>query len=291
MILLFETEKATTHTEGKNTYLEGIALRSEVVNKNHRFYPRHVLESAVESLNEKIKEGNAFGCFGHPTSPETDHARISHVVQSFRRRGNDWHARARVIDEGAGNIVKAILKAKGNVGFSSRGTGNTKKSGNHEVVETGYRLHALDCVVDPSIGSFAHVLKESILNESFSPSEAALAIKLMKESKYLSADPRYYEMPFRGHAAFTGLEDDGKTYPERLQDEERALMARLADVQREIALQDPGLDPEKYRTYLQSIKDPVQRARQAREFMDHLRNERMRKMALGHLSRISKYNS
>ena len=255
MILLFETEKATTHTEGKNTYLEGIALRSEVVNKNHRFYPRHVLESAVESLNEKIKEGNAFGCFGHPTSPETDHARISHVVQSFRRRGNDWHARARVIDEGAGNIVKAILKAKGKVGFSSRGSGSVKQNGNHVVVESGYVLHALDCVVDPSIGSFAYVLKESILNDSFSPSEAALAIKLMKESKYPSADPKYYELPFRGHAAF-GLADDGKTYPERLQDEERALMARLADVQREISLQDPGPDSGTYRTYLQSIKDP-----------------------------------
>jgi hypothetical protein len=289
-MFLFETESANAQFENRGVYLHGVAIKSEVVNKNNRFYPRHILESGLESLNEKIKSGSAYGSFGHPTSTETDSTRISHIVESLRRRGNDWHCRSRVIDEGCGKILQSVLRARGNVGYSSRSSGSTKKHGDHELVQEGLTVHTIDVVQDPSIGTFAKALHESILNESFNAEDTKLAIKLLKESKYPTADDNYYSDLFRGHKAFN-LPDDGKTHLERLNASEEMVLNKLRTLSKEIQLSDPGLSSETFKTYLQSTRDPIERAKITREFMSNLKNARMRLMAMDALARASRFNS
>ena len=76
---------------------------------------------------------------------------------------------AQVLDTPAGNILKAVVKANGSVGVSSRGFGSlvSRQDGVQEVGED-FRLKTFDAVVDPAMdtarpGMFAEALQESAL--------------------------------------------------------------------------------------------------------------------------------
>src|SRR5262245_38241793 len=153
MPLQLITEAATptkiSH-EGKNIFLEGLMLQANVRNNNNRIYRKELLESAVDSLQTKIKNGSAFSELGHSTTPEPQLDRVAGVLESLRQRGDAWYGRIKVIDEGAGRIARAILKANGTLGASSKGFGTTKVvNGIHEV-QDGYSLCGVDIVGAPS---------------------------------------------------------------------------------------------------------------------------------------------
>ena len=109
----------------KSAYLSGIFMQAEITNGNNRVYPLHEISSAVNQINEQIKRGETvFGELNHPDNLSIDLNNVSHIITSMWMKGNDAYGKARIIeDHPKGQIIKAILKAGGKLGVSSRGSG------------------------------------------------------------------------------------------------------------------------------------------------------------------------
>jgi hypothetical protein len=93
---LTESAKVRVQNEGRKTYLEGIYAVANVKNKNNRVYSEKVLSSAIDKIQPSIREFRMFGELGHSESASPDLNRISHVVQSISKRGNEYIGRSRV---------------------------------------------------------------------------------------------------------------------------------------------------------------------------------------------------
>lgn len=140
--MMFEQNNST-----KNSYLSGIFMQAECVNGNGRDYPLSEIAAAVNSVNQRIKEGTTvYGELNHPDNLSIDLNNVSHIITEMRMEGNNAIGKARIIENHPkGQIVKAILEAGGKLGVSSRGSGN--------VVEgkvQGFSLVTVDVVATPS---------------------------------------------------------------------------------------------------------------------------------------------
>jgi hypothetical protein len=153
-------------TGKKNLFVEGIFLQGNVKNKNNRWYPIELLDKEANRYNEDyIKKGRAFGELGHPDGPKINLDRVSHLITSLKREGNDYIGKARIIESTPyGGIVASIIGAGGTIGASSRAIGTLKMNdhGINEVQNDLYLATAADLVADPSAPSaFVHGIMES----------------------------------------------------------------------------------------------------------------------------------
>ena len=63
-------EDLIVEEKGKELYIEGVFLQSNVQNRNGRVYPKEVLEKEVKRYTENyINKNRAFGELGHPDGP------------------------------------------------------------------------------------------------------------------------------------------------------------------------------------------------------------------------------
>src|SRR6516165_6577842 len=211
MILLFEYSDAKVQTTKKGCHVEGCIARAGLpVNKNNRVYPENVLSEAMQELHEKVKAGNAFGTLGHSPNPGIEHDKISHVIESIKQVGNEYHSRVRLIPEGAGKIAWAILESGGSLGFSTKSVGDvTRHKDGYDVINSGLRIHSVDLVSDPSSNQFAKHLKESILSEAFSPEEKEIALKILAENDRPTLIDRAVQFISEGNLGMSALEKLG----------------------------------------------------------------------------------
>ena len=55
----------------KKVFIEGVFLQGNVVNRNKRFYPVHILERAVDAYDKNfIRTGRAVGELSHGNTPQ-----------------------------------------------------------------------------------------------------------------------------------------------------------------------------------------------------------------------------
>jgi hypothetical protein len=136
----------------KNYYIEGVFLQSEVENKNHRIYPKSVLQRECARYNKDyIREDRAVGELGHPDSPNINLDRVSHKIISLKEDGNNFIGKAKIIDTPYGKIVKSLMDEGIKIGVSSRGMGSLKAIKEAQMVQDDYYLAtAADIVADPS---------------------------------------------------------------------------------------------------------------------------------------------
>lgn len=59
---------------------KGILLQTDVVNKNGRIYPSHIVMKELERYKEQIKNGSAYGELDHPSSDAVSLSSASHIV-------------------------------------------------------------------------------------------------------------------------------------------------------------------------------------------------------------------
>lgn len=149
-----EVKYLVEEKEGKKNYfIEGIIMQGDIVNRNGRMYPSHVLEKEVNRYNEQyVSKGRAYGELGHPAGPTLNLERASHMFKNLRREGNDFVGRAKIMDTPMGNIVKSLISEGASLGISSRGMGSIKenKRGIMEVQDDFHLATAGDIVADPS---------------------------------------------------------------------------------------------------------------------------------------------
>ena len=138
--------------KGKEQYIKGIFMQSDIKNQNGRVYPHAVLKKEVSNFNRKyVNEGRALGELGHPMGPVINLDRVSHVIKELTEDGKNFIGKAKVMDTPNGKIVKNFISEGVKLGVSSRGMGSLKanKKGVNEV-QSDFVLSTVDIVADPS---------------------------------------------------------------------------------------------------------------------------------------------
>jgi hypothetical protein len=141
-----------TEGKGKEQYIKGIFMQSDIKNQNGRVYPHAVLKKEVKNFNTKyVNEGRALGELGHPMGPVINLDRVSHVIKELTEDGTNFIGKAKVMDTPNGKIVKSFISEGVKLGVSSRGMGSVKinKEGVNEV-QKDFVLSTVDIVADPS---------------------------------------------------------------------------------------------------------------------------------------------
>jgi hypothetical protein len=139
---------------GKKAYfIEGIFLQGDIQNRNKRMYRTETLNKEVARYNnEYVKQNRAFGELGHPSGPTLNLERVSHMIKSLERDGDNFIGKAKIMDTPYGNIVKNLMDEGAKLGVSSRGMGSLQmnKEGVMEVQDDFFLATAADIVADPS---------------------------------------------------------------------------------------------------------------------------------------------
>ena len=184
-VLLEGTIRQDSKDKPKEIRLVGRNIIAEEKNINGRIYPRDIIASAVEELNEHwVSRGRSFGELEHPKdytdiNPSESADRLVKLYQDPSNE-NAWIGESVVLASDPsfgihgtpkGDILAALLQHGGQVGRSTRGVGDFNKSTGR--VEEGYKIICIDSVIDPS-GSkcFANMIVEGVLqNRDFMVNE------------------------------------------------------------------------------------------------------------------------
>ena len=146
-------EDILVEQKGKDLYIEGVFLQSNIQNRNGREYPSEVMDREVQRYTENyIDKNRAFGELGHPDGPSINLERVSHMIKSLKKEGNNYVGKAKIMTETPyGAIVAKLIKEGASLGVSSRGMGSVKQSQGKNVVQDDFYLAtAADIVADPS---------------------------------------------------------------------------------------------------------------------------------------------
>jgi len=139
--------------KGKEYFIEGIFLQSEIKNRNGRVYPEKVMDSEVNRyIKEYVEKNRAYGELGHPDTPTINLDRVSHLITSLRKEGTNYIGKAKILNTPMGQIAKGLLDGGANLGVSSRALGSLKTNREGvQVVQDDFMLStAADIVADPS---------------------------------------------------------------------------------------------------------------------------------------------
>jgi len=122
--------------KGKEYFLEGVFLQSNLKNRNGRMYPREIMEKEVNRYSkEYIDKNRAFGELGHPDTPSINLDRTAILIKSLKPDGDNWIGKAKVMDTPYGKIVKNLIDEGAQLGVSSRGLGSLKSVGGVNMVQ------------------------------------------------------------------------------------------------------------------------------------------------------------
>jgi hypothetical protein len=315
--LLTESRKVRVQNEGRNMFLEGIYAVADEPTKNSRLYSRKVLDSAIDRLQEKISEGRCFGELGHSQSSTVDLNRVSHVVQTIHRKGNEYIGRSRIVNEGAGRVLMGILEATDNrIGISSKGAGSVAKRNGLQIVQEDYQIFSWDAVADnASPKALCRAIQESISSKKLTLNDSYLAQVIMEDieshaSLRPNSNPAYTKQSttvpnlgdnslpgdFRnkdygyvdGHAGFST--QDNRTWLERSTADTNEIVMKLMrlDSDPNYDFQRDGLTMPSIKLYIDSIQNPLRKAKEANRISEILYNASVRRQAVDMLGRISR---
>lgn len=139
--------------KGKQYYIEGIFLQSNIVNRNKRMYSEEVMDKEVARyMKEQVQQNRAYGELGHPENPSINLDRVSHLIVDLRKEGHNYIGKAKILETPMGNIARGLLDGGANLGVSSRALGSLKTNNEGiSIVQDDFMLStAADIVADPS---------------------------------------------------------------------------------------------------------------------------------------------
>lgn len=139
-------------TGQKSYFIEGIFMQGDMENRNKRLYPTDVISNQLkEYQNNFIQKKRAFGELGHPSGPQINLDRVSHMITEIKQDGNNFIGKAKIMDTPYGKIVKSFIEEGALLGVSSRGLGSVKENKNGiSEVQNDFKLSTVDIVADPS---------------------------------------------------------------------------------------------------------------------------------------------
>ena len=180
-------EVITEAQEGgkKNYFIEGIFMQGDLKNRNGRIYPSQTLEKEMNRYQKEfIEPKRALGELGHPDGPTINGDRVSHLITSMKREGNDFYGKAKILSTPMGEIVKSLLDEGVKIGVSTRGLGSVREKNGIMEVQNDFHLSTVDIVTDPSApNAFVNGIMENreyyydIASNSWRPHEVVEAIE------------------------------------------------------------------------------------------------------------------
>lgn len=174
----------------KSHFIEGIFMQGDLKNRNGRTYPSETLEKEMARYDKEfIQPKRALGELGHPDGPTINGDRVSHLITSMRREGNDFYGKAKILSTPMGEIVKSLLDEGVKIGVSTRGLGSVKQLADGVMeVQSDFHLATVDIVTDPSApNAFVNGIMENreyyydIASSSWRPQAVAKAIEEIVE--------------------------------------------------------------------------------------------------------------
>lgn len=152
--------------KGKEYFIEGVFLQSEVKNRNGRMYPESTMDREVKRYVENyVSKNRAYGELGHPDTPSINLDRVSHLITDLRKEGTNYIGKAKILDTPMGKIARGLLDGGANLGVSSRALGSLKMNKEGvQIVQDDFMLStAADIVADPSApDAFVRGIMESV---------------------------------------------------------------------------------------------------------------------------------
>ncbi len=148
--------------DGKDLYMKGIFIQGGVKNQNDRIYPIQEIGKAVETINERLQEGQTvLGEADHPEELTVNLDRVSHIVEDMWMDGPNGYGKLKIIPTPMGNIISTLLESGAKLGVSSRGSGNVNESGH----VSDFDIVTVDIVAQPSApDAYPKAIRESLWN-------------------------------------------------------------------------------------------------------------------------------
>lgn len=141
----------TEQTRDKKYYIKGVFAQAEVKNRNGRSYPRSVMEGALTNYQKLVEAKRAIGELNHPSHPQPNLERASHIIESLTWEGNNVIGKARIMTEmPMGKIAKSLIDEGVSIGVSTRGLGSLVERNGMNIVQNDFTMTAIDIVGDPS---------------------------------------------------------------------------------------------------------------------------------------------
>jgi len=147
----------------KSLYMKGIFIQGGVKNANERVYPISEIESAVQTLNEQISEGNSvLGEVDHPDDLKINLDRVSHMIINMWMDGANGFGKLKILPTPMGQLVSTMLESGVKLGVSSRGSGNVDE-GSGKVSD--FEIVTVDIVAQPSApNAYPKAIYEGLMN-------------------------------------------------------------------------------------------------------------------------------
>lgn len=193
ILLVEELQPAETNLiveaseDGKNHWLSGIFMQSEIQNRNGRNYPLAEISAAVNAGKQRIAESNGiFGELDHPQTLTINLDRISHVITELWMDGNNAYGKARLLNTPCGLIGQELVKSGVKLGVSSRGAGSVTEGGN----VSGFNFVTVDLVAQPSApGAYPKSVYESIMESK----NGNVVMTLAEQLQHDAAAQKYFK--------------------------------------------------------------------------------------------------
>lgn len=137
-------------TGQKSYFIEGTYMQAGKKNHNGRLYPVHVMERQVDEYQKLIKEKRSLSELGHPSNPQINLDKVSHLITELKMKGNDVCGKAKILKTPMGRIAENLLSEGIKLGVSSRGLGSLVSKDGIKIVQEDFKLMAIDIVAEPS---------------------------------------------------------------------------------------------------------------------------------------------
>ena len=157
-------ESVQEGTEGlKSLYMKGVFVQGNIRNANDRVYPVREIETAVDTLNKQISEGNSvLGEVDHPDDLKINLDRVSHMITSMWMDGPNGLGKLKILPTPMGLLVKTMLEAGVKLGVSSRGSGNVNDV---DGKVSDFEIITVDIVAQPSApNAYPKAIYEGLMN-------------------------------------------------------------------------------------------------------------------------------
>jgi hypothetical protein len=174
--------------DGKNHYLSGIMMMSNIKNQNGRNYPLEEITAAVDYAKARITSGNFIaGELNHPNDLQINLERVSHIITEINMDGNNAVGKMKLMNTPMGNLAKSLMEGGLRLGVSSRGSGNV-----NEGSVSDFQFVTVDIVSNPSApDAYPNLVREGIENKKImSLAEAVVEDKAAQ--KYLTREIKIF---------------------------------------------------------------------------------------------------
>lgn len=145
--IVFEADQNDMASK-KTLYMKGIFIQGGVKNHNQRVYPMREIQSAVERINDVLKNGESvLGECDHPEELTINLDRVSHMITGMWVDGNAGMGKLKILETPMGNIIRTLIESDVKLGVSSRGVGNVD---DHTGEVSQFEIITVDIVAKPS---------------------------------------------------------------------------------------------------------------------------------------------